>query len=117
MKKINVARDAEDFSSPYKVALIASHDEQGDVHISLLSSLMNRGDDEMVFGEFITGDSKTYIHERPKTGFLIMNLSMNLWTGTLDFYDKKSISGQLVSCDGSTTSFISWDLFIRPFSI
>src|SRR5690554_5256168 len=38
MKKINVARDAEDFSSPYKVALIASHDEQGDVHISLLSS-------------------------------------------------------------------------------
>lgn len=90
MKKINVARDAEDFSSPYKVALIASHDEQGDVHISLLSSLMNRGDDEMVFGEFITGDSKTYIHERPKTGFLIMNLSMNFWTGSLDFYDKKT---------------------------
>lgn len=90
MNKINVERDAKDFSSPYKIALVASHDEQGDVHITLLSSLMNRGDDEMVFGEFITGDSKDYIHARPQTAFLIMNLSQHFWTGTMDFYDKKT---------------------------
>ncbi len=90
MKKINVERDGEDFASPYKIALVASHDEEGDVHISLLSSLMNRGDDEMTVGEFIKGSSKTYFHERPKAGFLIMNLSLNFWTGSLDFYDKKT---------------------------
>ncbi len=89
MNKINVARDAEDFSSPYKVALVASHDEQGDVHITLLSSLMNRGDREMIVGEFVEGSSKTFFHERPKAGFLIMNQSMCLWTGTMDFYDSK----------------------------
>ncbi len=90
MAKINVERDAEDFASPYKVALVACHDEEGDVHISLLSSLMNRGDDEMTVGEFITGLSKSYFHERPEAGFLIMNLSLHFWTGSMDFYDKKT---------------------------
>ncbi len=97
MNRINMERDAKDFSNPYKVALVACHDEQGDVHITLLSSLMNRGEDEMVVGEFVEGLSKRFFHERPEAGFLIMNLSMRLWTGTMDFYDSKTEGGEYIA--------------------
>ncbi len=90
MKTINLERDAGDFASPYKVALVACHDEADDVHISLLSSLMNRGEDEMTLGEFIKGQSKSLFHEKPRSAFLIMSLSQAFWTGTMDFYDKKT---------------------------
>ena len=90
MKKINQERDSQDFASPYKIALVACHDESDDVHITLLSSLMNRGDDEMTLGEFVKGQSKSLFHEKPQSAFLIMNLSMDFWTGTMDFYGKKT---------------------------
>ncbi|NLB27903.1 MAG: hypothetical protein GX819_03015 [Clostridiaceae bacterium] len=102
MKKINVERDAKDFASPYKVALIATHDEQKDVHITLLSSLMNRGDDEMVVGEFVKGLSKEFFHERPQAGFLIMNLAKEFWTGTMDFYDKKTEGPEYIAFNEMT---------------
>lgn len=90
MNKINQERDSQDFASPYKIALVACHDESDDVHITLLSSLMNRGEDEMTLGEFVKGLSKNLFHEKPQSAFLIMNLSMDFWTGTMDFYDKKT---------------------------
>lgn len=90
MNKINVERDEKDFATPYKIALVACHDEQDDVHISLLSSLANRGDDEMVVGEFVQGLSKTFFHNKPEAAFLIMNLAMNFWTGTMNFYDSRT---------------------------
>ena len=97
MNKINVERDAKDFSTPYKIALVACHDEHDDVHITLLSSLMNRGDDEMIVGEFVKGLSKTLFHEKPQAAFLIMNLAMDFWTGTMDFYDSKTEGEEYVT--------------------
>ncbi len=102
MNKINVERDAKDFASPYKVALIATHDEQKDVHITLLSSLMNRGEDEMVVGEFVKGLSKEFFHERPEAGFLIMNLAKEFWTGSMDFYDKKTEGEEYIAFNEMT---------------
>lgn len=88
--KVNLERDAEDFASPYKIALVACQDERDDIHISLLSSLMNRGEDEMTVAEFIKGLSKEFFRQKPRSAFLIMNLGMYFWTGTMDFYDKKT---------------------------
>lgn len=102
MDRINVERDAKDFASPYKVALIATHDPEGQVHITLLSSLMNRGDDEMVVGEFVKGLSKDFFHERPQAGFLIMNLSKEFWTGSMDFYDKKTEGPEYITFNEMT---------------
>ena len=73
------------WDNPYKVALIATVDKEGDVHIFNASSLMNKGDDEMMFGEFNRGKSKKYIYEYPNSGVFIMSLDQHFWTGKMNF--------------------------------
>ena len=73
------------FDNPYKVAIIATVDEDGDIHMFNASTLMNKGDDEMMFGEFVRGKSKKLIYKNPKTGFFIMSVDQHFWTGTMDF--------------------------------
>lgn len=84
MNKINPA-DAKAFDNPYKIGLIASVDKAGEPHISLITSLMNKGEDQMIFGEFIEGESKKSIYERPNCGFFIMGLDKTFWTGKMSF--------------------------------
>ncbi|MBR1810104.1 MAG: hypothetical protein IJ766_00445 [Clostridia bacterium] len=84
MNKVN-PNDMKDFDNPYKIALIAMEDGTGDLHMCLVSSLLNKGDDKMMFGEFVRGISKKLIYEHPKTGFLIMSISRDFWTGSMDF--------------------------------
>lgn len=84
MKKVD-PRDMKDFDNPYKIALIAMEEGNGDMHMCLVSSLTNKGDDKMMFGEFIRGISKELIHKYPKTGFLIMSIGRDFWTGKMDF--------------------------------
>lgn len=93
MNKVSV-EDFKDFSNAYKIALVASKDTEGDIHISLLSSLMNKGQDKMMFGEFIVGLSKDFIHINPKAGFLIMSLSKEFWTGKMDFLPEVKTEGE-----------------------
>ena len=83
MKKVD-PKDMKDFDNPYKIALIAVEEGNGDMHMCLVSSLTNKGDDKMMFGEFISGISKQLCHEYPKTGFLIMSISRDFWTGKMD---------------------------------
>ena len=73
------------FDNPYKVAIIATVDEDGDIHMFNASTLMNKGDDEMMFGEFVRGKSKNLIYRNPKTGFFIMSVDQHFWTGSMDF--------------------------------
>lgn len=83
MNKVN-EKDAKAFDNPYKVAFIAMLDSDKNIHITLLSTLMNKGK-EMMFGEFVVGNSKKYIYENPDTAFLIMSLDMKVWTGNMHF--------------------------------
>ena len=73
------------FDNPYKVAIIATVDEDGDIHMFNASTLMNKGEDEMMFGEFVRGKSKKLIYQHPKTGFFIMSVDQHFWTGNMDF--------------------------------
>lgn len=84
MNKVN-AKDALDLGNPFKIALVAMLDDKKDIHMTLLSSLMNKGEDKMMFGEFIVGGSKKYIYENPDTGFFIMNTNKEFWTGKMHF--------------------------------
>ena len=77
--------DYADFDNPYKIALISMEEGDGDLHTCLVSSLMNKGDDQMMFGEFVRGRSKRLIYEHPKCGFLIMSVGRDFWTGSCDF--------------------------------
>ena len=78
-------KDRKDFDNPYKIALIAMHDGPDDLHMCLVSSLCSKGDDQMMFGEFVRGISKKLIYDDPRTGFLIMSVSRDFWTGSMDF--------------------------------
>lgn len=77
--------DYKDFDNPYKIALIAMEEGNGDLHTCLVTSLTNKGSDQMMFGEFIRGISKKLIYEHPKTGFLIMTTGRDFWMGSCDF--------------------------------
>lgn len=92
MNKVN-AEDAKEFLSPYKIGLIATLDDEGDPHITMISTLMNKGEDKMMIGEFIVGLSKEYIHKRPDTGFIIMGLKRDFWTGKMRFLEETTIAG------------------------
>lgn len=93
MKNKMTPEDIKAFDTPYKIALVASTDERGDPHISLLSTLMARGESEMMFGRFIVGKSKEYLAQRPEAGFLIMTLDKDFWTGQMR-YTKTLSSGE-----------------------
>lgn len=93
MNKVNLD-DAKDFDNAYKVGLVAVNDDIGDIHITLLSTLMNKGENKMMLGEFIVGLSKEFIHINPKTGFLIMNMNKEFWTGKMEFLPEVKTEGE-----------------------
>ncbi|MDD3947677.1 MAG: hypothetical protein PHI19_07550 [Clostridia bacterium] len=93
MEKIH-PEHAKDFANPYKIALIATKDSEGEMHISLISTLMAKGEDRMMCGEFIVGLSKEYFHQYPESGFIIMNLKKEFWSGKMKFRDEISIAGE-----------------------
>lgn len=82
MNKVNL-NDATELENPYKIALIAMQDDEGDMHMCLTTSLMNKGEDKMVFGEFVNGLSKELVYRHPKVGFFIMSVAKNFWTGSM----------------------------------
>jgi hypothetical protein len=72
-----------EFAKTMKIGLVATIDDQNDPHITILSTLMAKGDRQMMLGEFVGGLSKAHVRKKPKSGFLIMNLNKEFWTGTM----------------------------------
>ena len=68
-----------------KVGLLATINEQGLPHITILSTLQARKPHEMFFGQFAEGMSKENIRKNPKVGFLIMTLDKDFWRGKARF--------------------------------
>ena len=68
-----------------KIGLLATVSPQGLPHVSLISSLMACGPQQLSFGQFTEGFSKGYIRANPKAAFLIMGLDKNLWRGKATF--------------------------------
>lgn len=64
-----------------KIALVATINEQGLPHVTLLTSLLALDDTHMALGEFSKGKSKEYIKKNNNIGFCILTMNMNMWRG------------------------------------
>lgn len=77
--------DIKDFEPEMKVGLLATINEQGLPHLTLISTLRASSPTELVFGQFAEGLSKVNIKKNPKTGLLILTLDRNTWRGKANF--------------------------------
>ncbi|MBR1747404.1 MAG: hypothetical protein IJ735_04255 [Clostridia bacterium] len=84
------------FEKSEKLGVVGTIDDQGDPHLSLLTTIMAKGESEMVIGQFTEGLSKRFMTVRPKCGFVIMGLDMNFWTGKMDWKDVKTEGEEFV---------------------
>ena len=78
------------FDSTYKIALLATVDDEDFPHITMLSSLQASSPTQLIMGQFTEGLSKRFITQRPDTGFLIMSLDKRVWTGTARWTHKRN---------------------------
>lgn len=84
------------FEKSEKLGVVATIDQQGDPHLSLLTTIMAKSETEMVVGQFTVGTSKENMRQRKKCGFAIMGLDMNFWTGTMDWTGSKTEGEEFV---------------------
>jgi hypothetical protein len=77
--------DIKSFEPEMKVGLLATINEEGLPHITLLSTLRASSPTQVVFGQFSEGLSKINIRKNPKAGFLILTLDRNTWRGKANF--------------------------------
>jgi hypothetical protein len=77
--------DIKSFEPEMKVGLLATINEEGLPHLTLLSTLRASSPTELVFGQFSEGLSKVNITKNQKTGFLILTLDRNTWRGKANF--------------------------------
>jgi hypothetical protein len=77
--------DIKSFEPEMKVGLLATINEEGLPHVTLLSSLCASSPTELVFGQFSEGLSKVNVRKNPKAGFLILTLDRNNWRGKANF--------------------------------
>ena len=73
--------DIAAFEPAEKVALVATTNDEGEPHVSLLTTLSALGKNELTIGEFSRGLSKGFMKRRPAVGFLMMSLDRRLWRG------------------------------------
>lgn len=73
--------DIESFAVPMKIGILATINEAGLPHLTLISTLQASSSNQVIWGQFTEGLSKTYVRNNPKIGFLIMTLDKNLWRG------------------------------------
>ena len=85
--------DLVNFEKDEKVSLLATLDDNGLPHISLITTLQTTDEKHIIMGQFCEGVSKGNLRKRSKSGFLILTLDMNYWRGKLD-WKKEAVSGK-----------------------
>jgi hypothetical protein len=68
-----------------KVGLLATVNDEGLPHLTLLSSLQANTPTQLIFGQFTEGLSKQHVRNNPKVGFLVMTLDREIWRGKATF--------------------------------
>ena len=81
MKQHFSPEDIKAFEPENKIGLLATQNEQGLPHLTLITTMQANGPVELVWGQFTEGVSKKNILSNPKTGFLIMTMDKSLWRG------------------------------------
>jgi hypothetical protein len=78
-------QDIESFKPEMKIGLLATVNEDGLPHLTLISTIQASSPTELFWGQFSEGNSKANVMKNPRTGFLIMTLDRNLWRGKAKF--------------------------------
>lgn len=73
-----------------KIGVLATFDATGMPHLSFITSIQALGTEQVSFGKFCTGLSKTYIEQRPAVGFLALNTDMEWVSGNATFNHKEN---------------------------
>ena len=73
--------DMEAFEPAEKIGIVASINPDGLPHITLITSLLANGPDQITLGEFCKGLSKQYIQQDPEIAFLVLTLDKKFWRG------------------------------------
>ena len=73
--------DMKQFEPEAKIGLIATVNQEGLPHVTLITALQAKTPDKLIWGQFSEGQSKQNVKTNPKTGFLIMTLDRSLWRG------------------------------------
>lgn len=81
--------DMKAFEPEAKVGLIATVNQEGLPHITLITAIQARGPKELIWGQFSEGLSKKHVLNNPRTAFLIMTLDKSLWRGTALWREKR----------------------------
>lgn len=68
-----------------KVGLLATVNDEGLPHLTLISSLRANAPGQMTWGQFTEGMSKGFIRDNPRVGWLVMTLDKQLWRGKATF--------------------------------
>ena len=84
--------DRAKMSAVSKIGLLATTGEEGEPHISFISSVMPCGKRQLTAGQFCEGLSKINFQARPKTGFLIFTPDLFIWRGRA-LYSSSAVSG------------------------
>ena len=69
------------FAPAEKIGLVASVNDDGLPHITLITSIGAAGPAQVTLGEFCKGKSKMQIQRNPKIGFLVMTMDRKMWRG------------------------------------
>ena len=77
--------DLKSFEPELKVGLLATVNEEGLPHMTLITTMSANSPGQLFWGQFAEGLSKVNIRKNSKVGFLIMTLDRNLWRGKASF--------------------------------
>jgi hypothetical protein len=77
--------DIQDLDVELKVGILGTVTPEGLPHLTMISSLRPYAPRGLVWGQFTEGQSKSFVRQNPKTGFLIMSLDKQVWRGKADF--------------------------------
>ena len=75
------SEDIKGFEPSMKVGLIASINDEGLPHITLITSTYANGPKELIIGQFTNGASKNFIQKNNNIGFLVMTFEKIMWRG------------------------------------
>jgi len=85
--------DLKQFEPEAKVGLIATINQEGLPHITLITALQAKTPTKLIWGQFSEGMSKEHVKTNPKTGFAIMTMDKSLWRGKA-LYTHKAAHGE-----------------------
>ncbi|MBN2394625.1 MAG: hypothetical protein JXR84_28095 [Anaerolineae bacterium] len=77
--------DIAAFMPEMKIGLLATVNDAGLPHLTLISTLRASSPAQLTWGQFTEGLSKQFIRHHPQVGFMVMTLNKEVWRGKATF--------------------------------